>query len=122
LWLNPIARAGPRGHLPERLFEQEVAEREVRRFERLKTISDTLRTMPLYYVTKSRHAVFHRSMARLLAAAKARHPQAALSMQPGGDMMMVAVALLRTLQDWRAIATLDSGLTRLPSLPSSSSP
>jgi hypothetical protein len=79
------------------------------------TISDTLRTMPLYYVTKSRHAVFHRSMTRLLAAAKARQPQAVLSMQPGGDMMMVAVALLRTLQDWRAIATLDSGLPRLPS-------
>jgi len=37
-------------------------------------------------------------MARLLAAAEARRPQAVLSMQPGGDMMMVAVALLRTLR------------------------
>ena len=69
------------------------------------TISEALRTMPLYYVTKSRHAVFHRSMARLLAATVAGRPQAALSLRPDGDMTIVAVSLLRTLHDWRAIAT-----------------
>ena len=73
------------------------------------TISESLRTMPLYYVTKSRHAVFHRSMARLLAAAAARQPQAALSMRPDGDMTMVAASLLRTLNDWLAIATGETG-------------
>jgi hypothetical protein len=73
------------------------------------TISESLRTMPLYYVTKSRHAVFHRSMARLLAAAAARQPQAALSMRPDGDMTIVAASLLRTLNDWRAIATGETG-------------
>ena len=71
------------------------------------TIDPVLRTMPLYFVTKSRHAVFHRSMARLLAGAVARQPQAVLSMRPDGDMMMVAASLLRTLNDWLAIATAD---------------
>ncbi len=78
------------------------------------TIDQALRTMPLYFVTKSRHAVFHRSMARLLAGAVARQPQAALSMRPDGDMTMVAASLLRTLHDWLAVATLDSGLPQPP--------
>jgi diguanylate cyclase (GGDEF)-like protein/PAS domain S-box-containing protein len=73
------------------------------------TISESLRTMPLYYVTKSRHAVFHRSMARLLAAAVAHQPQAELSMRPDGDMTMVAASLLRTLNDWLALATGETG-------------
>ena len=68
------------------------------------SISERLRTMPLYYVTKSRHAVFHRSMARLFAAAIARQPEAVLSMEPGGDVHMVADSLLRTLLDWRNVA------------------
>jgi diguanylate cyclase (GGDEF)-like protein/PAS domain S-box-containing protein len=72
------------------------------------TISETLRTMPLYYVTKSRHAVFHRSMARLLAAAVARQPGAAMSLRPDGDFTMVASSLLRTLRDWLAVATADA--------------
>jgi diguanylate cyclase (GGDEF)-like protein/PAS domain S-box-containing protein len=70
------------------------------------TIDETLRTMPLYFVTKSRHAVFHRSMARLFARVVARQPDAALSMRPGGDMSMVAASLLSTLNDWLAIATI----------------
>ncbi len=69
------------------------------------TISETLRSMPLYFVTKARHAVFHRSMARVLAAAIARRPEAALSMRPEGDFTMVASSLLRTLRDWLAVAT-----------------
>jgi diguanylate cyclase (GGDEF)-like protein len=69
------------------------------------TISESLRTMPLYYVTKYRHAVFHRSMARLLAAAIARQPEAAKSLEPGGDFTMVASSLLQTLRDWLAVAT-----------------
>jgi diguanylate cyclase (GGDEF)-like protein len=72
------------------------------------TISATLRTMPLYYVTKSRHAVFHRSMARVLAAALAHQPDAALSIRPDGDFTMVATSLLRTLRDWLAVATADA--------------
>jgi diguanylate cyclase (GGDEF)-like protein/PAS domain S-box-containing protein len=73
------------------------------------TISESLRSMPLYFVTKSRHAVFHRSMARLLAGAVAGQPQAALSMRPDGDMTMVAASLLRTLHDWLALATGETG-------------
>ena len=64
--------------------------------------------MPLYYVTKSRHAVFHRSMARVLAAALAHQPDAALSIRPDGDFTMVATSLLRTLRDWLAVATADA--------------
>jgi hypothetical protein len=71
------------------------------------TIDEALRTMPLYYVTKSRHAVFHRSAARLLAAAVARQPEAARSMRHDGDMTKVAASLLRTLHDWLAVATVD---------------
>jgi hypothetical protein len=74
------------------------------------TISESLRTMPLYFVTKSRHAVFHRSMARLLASAVARQPQAGLSMRSDGDMTMVAASLLRALNDWLAIATGETGV------------
>jgi diguanylate cyclase (GGDEF)-like protein len=71
------------------------------------TISESLRTMPLYYVTKSRHAVFHRSMARVLAAALARRPEAASSIRPDGDFSMVAASLLCTLRDWLAVACVD---------------
>jgi diguanylate cyclase (GGDEF)-like protein/PAS domain S-box-containing protein len=78
------------------------------------TISESLRTMPLYYVTRSRHAVFHRSMAWLLAGAVAGHPQAARSMQPDGDMTMVAASLLHTLHDWLAIATNEPGSPPFP--------
>ncbi len=69
------------------------------------TISETLKTMPLYYVTKSRHAVFHRSMARVLAAAIARKPEAPMSMLPDGDFTKVASSLLQTLRDLLAVAT-----------------
>jgi diguanylate cyclase (GGDEF)-like protein len=75
------------------------------------TISESLRTMPLYYVTKSRHAVFHRSMARVLAAALARRPEAALSIRPDGDFTMVAASLLRTLRDWLSVASADTART-----------
>jgi hypothetical protein len=75
------------------------------------TISESLRTMPLYYVTKSRHAVFHRSMARVLAAALARRPEAALSIRPDGDFTMVATSLLRTLRDWLSVAAVDAERT-----------
>jgi diguanylate cyclase (GGDEF)-like protein/PAS domain S-box-containing protein len=85
------------------------------------TISESLRTMPLYYVTRSRHAVFHRSMARLLASAVARQPQATRSMRPDGDMTIVAASLLRTLNDWLAIATVESARPALPSEASSRS-
>jgi diguanylate cyclase (GGDEF)-like protein/PAS domain S-box-containing protein len=78
------------------------------------TIDPGLRTMPLYYVTKSRHAVFHRGMARLLASAVARQPQATLSMRPDGDMTILAASLLRTLKDWLAIATIEAELPSLP--------
>ncbi len=71
------------------------------------TISETLRTMPLYHVTKSRHAVFHRSMSRVLAAAITCQPAAAMSIRPDGDFTMVASSLLRTLRDWLAVATAD---------------
>jgi hypothetical protein len=68
------------------------------------TISPRLRNMPLYHVTRSRHAVFHRSMARLFAAVAAGRPEAAQSLRPDGDVSMVAASLLRTLSDWRAVA------------------
>jgi EAL domain-containing protein (putative c-di-GMP-specific phosphodiesterase class I) len=71
------------------------------------TISETLRTMPLYHVTKSRHAVFHRSMSRVLAAAITCQPAAAMSIRPDRDFTMVASSLLRTLRDWLAVATAD---------------
>jgi diguanylate cyclase (GGDEF)-like protein len=71
------------------------------------TISEKLRSMPLYHVTKSRHAVFHRSMARLLTAAVAGRPEAAISLRPEGDFTMVASALLRSLRHWAAVAGAD---------------
>jgi diguanylate cyclase (GGDEF)-like protein/PAS domain S-box-containing protein len=83
------------------------------------TISESLRTMPLYFVTKSRHAVFHRSAARLLVAAAAGRPEAQLSLRPDGDLTKVAASLLRTLHDWLAVATAHSSpaRTRAEALP-----
>jgi diguanylate cyclase (GGDEF)-like protein len=72
------------------------------------TISEALRNMPLYYVTKYRHAVFHRSMARLLAAALARQPEAAMSLEPDGDFTKVASSLLKSFRDWLAVATAEA--------------
>jgi diguanylate cyclase (GGDEF)-like protein/PAS domain S-box-containing protein len=68
------------------------------------TISPRLRSMPLYHVTRSRHAVFHRSMARLFTAVAEGRPEAAQSLRADGDVTMVAASLLRTLADWRAVA------------------
>jgi diguanylate cyclase (GGDEF)-like protein/PAS domain S-box-containing protein len=71
------------------------------------TLCESLRALPLYYVTRSRHAVFHRSAARLLAAVAAGQPDAALSLRPDGDLTRVAALLLGTLQDWLIIAAAD---------------
>ncbi len=68
------------------------------------TISEKLRRMPLYYVTKARHAVFHRSMARLLAAVNAGQATATTALRRDGNMAMAAASLVRTLHDWLAIA------------------
>jgi hypothetical protein len=46
-------------------------------------------------------------MARLLAAAVAGRPEAAISLRPEGDFTMVASALLRSLRHWAAVAGAD---------------
>ena len=70
----------------------------------LQNADPELRVSPLYAITRARHAVFHRSAAKLLSLALKRDPRAQASLAPGGDFRKVASLMLRALEDWFTIA------------------
>jgi diguanylate cyclase (GGDEF)-like protein/PAS domain S-box-containing protein len=69
------------------------------------TIAPELRESPLHVITRARHAVFHRSAARLLSLALAGDPSVAASFERGGDFQMVDSLMLDALEDWLAVAS-----------------
>jgi hypothetical protein len=69
------------------------------------TIAPELRESPLHVITVARHAVFHRSAARLLSLALAGDPSVAASFERGGDFQMVDSLMLNALEDWLLLAS-----------------
>jgi diguanylate cyclase (GGDEF)-like protein/PAS domain S-box-containing protein len=69
------------------------------------TIAAELRGSPLHVITCARHAVFHRSAARLLSLALAGDPSVAASFERGGDFQMIDSLMLDALEDWLSVAS-----------------
>ncbi len=69
------------------------------------TMAPELRASPFFAITRERHAVFHRSAARLLSLALAGDPNVTASLERGGDFQMVSALLLDALEDWLAAAS-----------------
>jgi hypothetical protein len=68
------------------------------------TIDRRLRTSPLCVIASERHAVFHRTAARLISLARASDSAGRASLQAGGDFMAVAALMRRALEDWLAVS------------------
>ena len=68
------------------------------------TISEKLKRTPLYETTMTRHAVFHRGAARLLAQALAGDASAQHSFSARGEFRMVAETLLEALAAWLTVS------------------
>ncbi len=68
-------------------------------------LAPELRDSPLRVITAARHAVFHRSAARLLSLALAGDPSVAASLERGGDFQMVDSLMLDALEDWLSVAS-----------------
>jgi EAL domain-containing protein (putative c-di-GMP-specific phosphodiesterase class I) len=69
------------------------------------TIAPELRESPLHVITVARHAVFHRSAARLLSLALEGDPKVAASFERGGDFQMVDSLMREALEDWLSVAS-----------------
>jgi diguanylate cyclase (GGDEF)-like protein len=68
------------------------------------TIDKRLRTSPLYIITDERHAVFHRTAARLIALSRTDDSAVHASLSSGGDFVAIAALMRRALEDWLALA------------------